>query len=80
MKQQRLTEEAEAKRLANESTRREEIRIRKEIEEKELEQARALLVEVEKRKGKKGKKATRDEVSSFCNWLSFLWMPMIAKL
>jgi hypothetical protein len=41
--------------------------LRKEIEEKELEEAKALLVEVEKRKGKKGKKATRDGVSSFCN-------------
>jgi len=51
-----LTEEAEAKRLANESARREEARIRKEIEEKELEEARALLAEAEKRKGKKGKK------------------------
>jgi translation initiation factor 3 subunit A len=53
-----LTEEAEAKRLANESTRREEARIRKKIEEKELEEVRALLAEVEKWKGKKGKKAT----------------------
>ncbi|CAK9275979.1 unnamed protein product [Sphagnum jensenii] len=60
LKQQRLTEEAEAKRLANESARREEARIRKEIEEKELEEARALLAEAEKRKGKKGKKATGD--------------------
>jgi len=42
-----------------------------EIEEKELEEARALLTEVEKRKGKKGKKATRNGVSSFCTWLSF---------
>ncbi len=71
MKQQRLTEEAEAKRLATESARREEARIRKEIEEKELEEARALLAEAEKRKGKKGKKATGDGVSSFCSWLSF---------
>ncbi len=71
MKQQHLTEEAEAKRLANESTRQEEARIRKDIEEKELEEAKALLVEAEKRKGKKGKKATRDGVSSFCSWLSF---------
>jgi translation initiation factor 3 subunit A len=71
LKQQHLTEEAEAKRLANESTRQEEARIRKDIEEKELEEAKALLVEAEKRKGKKGKKATRDGVSSFCSWLSF---------
>jgi translation initiation factor 3 subunit A len=37
LKQQRLAEEVEAKRLANESARREEARIRKEIEEKDLE-------------------------------------------
>jgi hypothetical protein len=43
----------------------------KEIEEKELEEAKVLLVEAEKWKCKKGKKATRDGVSSFCNWLSF---------
>jgi len=48
LKQQRLTKEVEAKRLANESARREEARIQKEIEEKELEEARALLAEVEK--------------------------------
>jgi hypothetical protein len=58
---------AEAKRFANESARPEKVRIPKEIEEKELEEARAL----QKRKGKKGKKVTRDEVSSFCSWLSF---------
>ncbi len=72
LKQQRLTEEAEAKRLANESARREEARIRKEIEEKELEEARALLAEAEKRKGKKGKKAAGDGVSFFCILLR-LW-------
>jgi translation initiation factor 3 subunit A len=66
-----LTEEAEAKRLANESARREEARIRKEIETKEVEEIRALLAEAEKRKGKKGKKAIRDGVSFFCSWLSF---------
>jgi translation initiation factor 3 subunit A len=66
-----LTEEVKAKRLTNESTRREEARIRKDTEEKELEEAKALLAEVEKRKGKKGKKATKDGVSSFCSWLSF---------
>jgi len=47
--------------------RREEARIQKEIEKKELEEARALLAKVEKREGKKGKKATRDGVSSFCS-------------
>jgi hypothetical protein len=40
---------------------------RLEIEEKELEEARALLVKAEKRKGKKGKKAIGDGVSSFCS-------------
>ena len=65
MKQQRQTEEAEAKRLANESARREEARIRKEIEEKELEEARLLLAEAEKRKGKKGKKGGPDAVCLF---------------
>lgn len=54
--QQRLTEEAEAKRLAAESARREEERIRREMEARELEEARALLLEAEKRKGRKGKK------------------------
>jgi translation initiation factor 3 subunit A len=71
LKQQCLIEEAEAKRLANELVRQEEARIRKEIEEKKLEEARALFAEAKKRKGKKGKKATRDGVSSFCDWLSF---------
>jgi len=71
LKQQCLIEEVEAKRLANESIRREEARIRKEIEEKELEEARALFAEAKKRKGKKGKKATRDGVSSFCSWFIF---------
>jgi translation initiation factor 3 subunit A len=66
-----LTEEAEAKKLANESARREEAKIQKEIEEKELEEVRALLAEAEKRKNKKGEKATGDGVSSFYNWLSF---------
>ncbi|CAI7918822.1 unnamed protein product [Closterium sp. NIES-54] len=60
LKQQRLTEEAEAKRLAAESARREEERIRREIEAKELEEARQLLLEAEKRKGKKGKKNIED--------------------
>jgi translation initiation factor 3 subunit A len=59
LKQQHLTEEAEAKRLANESTRQEEAKIPKEIKEKELEEVKALLIEAEKRKGKKGKKAKR---------------------
>jgi hypothetical protein len=69
-----------SKRLANESIRRKEARIQKEIKEKELEEARALLAKAEKWKGKKGKKAIGNGVSSFSNWLSFLWMLMIAGL
>jgi translation initiation factor 3 subunit A len=71
LKQQHLTEKAKAKRLTNESARREGARIRKEIEEKELEEARALLAETKKRKGKKGKKAIGNGASSFCSWLNF---------
>lgn len=83
LKQQRQTEEAEAKRLAIESARREEARIRKEIEEKELEEARAMLAEAEKRKGKKGKKAVGDGVSS--TWSLFtlesqMWMNIGTQL
>ena len=55
MKQQRITEEAEQKRLASEYTKREEQRIRREIEEKELEEAQAFLQDVERRRGKQGK-------------------------
>ncbi len=72
MKQQRPTEEAEAKRLATESARREEARIWKEIEEKELEEARALLAEAEKRMGKKGKKVAGDGVSFVVQIAQFL--------
>ncbi|XP_043693995.1 eukaryotic translation initiation factor 3 subunit A-like [Telopea speciosissima] len=56
VKLQKITEEAEQKRLATEYTRREEQRIRREIEEKELEEAQAMLQEAEKRSKKKGKK------------------------
>ncbi|KAJ4950931.1 hypothetical protein NE237_027763 [Protea cynaroides] len=56
LKIQKITEEAEQKRLASEYTRREELRIRREIEERELEEAQALLQEAEKRSKKKGKK------------------------
>ena len=56
MKQQRITEEAEQKRLASEYTKREEQRIRREIEEKELEEAQAFWQDAERRKGKQGKK------------------------
>ncbi|GBG79223.1 hypothetical protein CBR_g29275 [Chara braunii] len=61
LKQQRLTEEAEAKRLAAESARREEERIRRELEEKELEKAKMMVADMEKRKGKKGKKGITAE-------------------
>jgi translation initiation factor 3 subunit A len=54
-----LTEEVKAKRLAYELVRQEEARIRKEIEEKKLEEARALLAEAEKRKGKKRQEGHR---------------------
>ncbi|KAJ0968622.1 hypothetical protein J5N97_025539 [Dioscorea zingiberensis] len=55
-KLQKITEEAEQKRLASEYTRREEQRIRREIEERELQEAQALLLETEKRTKKKGKR------------------------
>ena len=64
LKQQRITEEAEHKRLASEYTKREEQRIRREIEEKELEEAQFLLQEAERRKGKKGKKPAIEGVWS----------------
>ncbi|XP_068668190.1 eukaryotic translation initiation factor 3 subunit A-like [Aristolochia californica] len=56
LKHQKIVEEAEQKRLASEYTRREEQRIRREIEEREHEEAKALLMEAEKRSKKKGKK------------------------
>ncbi len=49
LKQQCLTKEVEVKNLTNESARGKEVRIWKEIEE-----AKALLAKVEKKKGKKG--------------------------
>ncbi|KAJ0243164.1 Eukaryotic translation initiation factor 3 subunit A [Hirschfeldia incana] len=57
LKLQRLTEEAEQKRLAAELLERRKQRILREIEEKELEEAQALLEDTEKRM-KKGKKKT----------------------
>ena len=54
MNKQIITEEAEKKILASEYTKREEQRIRREIEEKELEEAQDLLQEAERReKGEK---------------------------
>ncbi|PKU82417.1 Eukaryotic translation initiation factor 3 subunit A [Dendrobium catenatum] len=56
LKQQKTTEEAEQRRLAAEYTRREEQRIRREIEERELQEAQALLLQAEKGPKKKGKR------------------------
>ncbi|XP_073036836.1 eukaryotic translation initiation factor 3 subunit A-like [Primulina eburnea] len=52
----KITEEAEQKRLATEFEQMKNQRIRREIEERELEEAQALLLEAEKRSKKKGKK------------------------
>ena len=57
LKLQKLTEEAEQKRLAAELHERRKQRILREIEQKELEEAQALLEDTEKRM-KKGKKKT----------------------
>ncbi|KAL3515996.1 hypothetical protein ACH5RR_022898 [Cinchona calisaya] len=56
LKLQKLTEEAEQKRLASECEQRKNQRILRDIEERELEEAQALLLEAEKRSKKKGKK------------------------
>ncbi|CAL5339403.1 unnamed protein product [Camellia sinensis] len=56
LKLQKITEEAEQKRLASEYEQRKNQRIIREIEERELEEAQALLQEAEKRSKKKGKK------------------------
>ncbi|XP_038894202.1 eukaryotic translation initiation factor 3 subunit A-like [Benincasa hispida] len=49
----KITEEAEQKRLAAEYEQRKTQRLRREMEERELEEAQALLLEAEKRVGKK---------------------------
>ena len=64
LKLQKLTEEAEQKRLASEYEQRKNQRILKEIEERELEEAQALLQEAEKRKGRRGKKPIIEGVCS----------------
>ncbi|KAL1550319.1 Eukaryotic translation initiation factor 3 subunit A [Salvia divinorum] len=56
LKVQKITEEAEQKRLALEFEQMKNQRILREIEERELEEAQALLQEAEKRGKKKGKK------------------------
>lgn len=58
-----MTEEAEQKRLAIEFEQMRTERIRREIEERELEEAQALLQEAEKRGKKKGKKSIAEGVS-----------------
>lgn len=63
MKLQKITEEAEQRRLANEYEQRKNQRILKEIEERELEEAQLLLQEAEKRIKKKGKKPIIEGVS-----------------
>lgn len=72
LKLQKITEEAEQKRLASEYEQRKNQRILREIEERELEEAQALLQEAEKRSKKKGKKPIVEGVSiSFLISLSF---------
>ncbi|XP_042469824.1 eukaryotic translation initiation factor 3 subunit A-like [Zingiber officinale] len=56
LKLQKVTEEAEQKRLAEEYILREQQRIRREIEERELQEAQAMLLETQKGAKKKGKK------------------------
>lgn len=55
MKIQKITQEAEKKRLETESSMRERARIQKEVAEKEMREAQALL-DAQRRKGGKGKK------------------------
>lgn len=63
LRQQKITEEAEQRRLANEYEQRKNQRILREIEEREMEEAQALLQEAEKRIKKKGKKPIIEGVS-----------------
>jgi translation initiation factor 3 subunit A len=61
---QRKKAEAEAKRQAEEARSREETRIRNEMDEKEKQEALAMMAEAEKRnvgKGKKGKPIKLEE-------------------
>ncbi|KAL7102540.1 hypothetical protein ACP275_08G126300 [Erythranthe tilingii] len=60
LKLQKITEEAEQRRLATEFEQMKNQRILREIEERELEEAHALLQEAEKRSKKKGKKPVLD--------------------
>eukprot|EP00268_Persea_americana_P000327 TRINITY_DN1011_c0_g1_i2.p1 TRINITY_DN1011_c0_g1~~TRINITY_DN1011_c0_g1_i2.p1 ORF type:complete len:963 (+),score=228.16 TRINITY_DN1011_c0_g1_i2:352-3240(+) len=64
LKLQKISEEAEQKRLASEYTRREEQRIRREIEERELEEAHALLLETRnKRTGRRKQNVEGEKVT-----------------
>ena len=56
LEQQTINEEEEHKILASEYTKRQEKRIRREIEENEFEGAQALLQDIERRRGKQEKK------------------------
>ncbi|KAJ8627303.1 hypothetical protein MRB53_020610 [Persea americana] len=64
LKLQKINEEAEQRRLASEYTRREEQRIRREIEERELEEAHALLLETRnKRTGRRKQNVEGEKVT-----------------
>lgn len=65
LKMQKITEEAEQKRLASEYEQRKNQRIRREIEEQELREAQALLQEAVRGK-KKGKKPILEGVNHRC--------------
>lgn len=82
MKQQKITEEAEQRRLASEYEQRKNQRILKEIEERELEEAQVLLQEAEKRSKKKGKKPVLEGVSMRTQSLNFLldWQFLLTLL
>lgn len=67
---QKKREEAEQKRLAAEIEQRKNQRILQEIEQRELEEAQALLEDVDKRsKRKGGKKPILEGVSSKSNFI-----------
>lgn len=68
---QKITEEAEQKRLALEFEQMKTQRIRREIEERELEEAQAMLQEAEKRGKKKGKKPVLEGVSDLFLLINF---------
>lgn len=71
LKLQKLTEEAEQKRLAAELAERRKQRILREIEAKELEEAQALLEDTEKRMKKGKKKPLLDGVSLSIQYVSY---------